>query len=54
MSRRIIANIKQNPIIKIEHFHVANSVVISLKDTNFFLAKTGGDDDGDQVIFFSN
>ncbi|CBY35369.1 unnamed protein product [Oikopleura dioica] len=51
MSRRIIANIKQNPIIKIEHFHVANSVVISLKDTNFFLAKTGGDDDGDQDQF---
>ena len=43
MARRILA--KPNAILKIEHF------VISVKDTNFFLAKTEGEDDADQVQF---
>ena len=40
---------KPNEILKIEQLQVKNCIVISLKDTNFFLAKTDGEDDGDQV-----
>ena len=47
MSKRILA--KSNEILKIEQIQVKNCIVITLKDTNFFLAKTDGDDDGDQV-----
>ena len=43
MAKRIIA--KPNAILKIEHF------VISAQDTNFFLAKTEGEEDADQVLF---
>jgi hypothetical protein len=47
MSKRILA--KSNEILKIEQIQVKNCIVITLKDTNFFLAKTDGEDDGDQV-----
>ena len=47
MTKRIL--VKPNEIVKIEQIQVKNCIVISLKDTNFFLAKTDGEDDGDQV-----